>query len=72
MGTHLRVLSKSYPMNTNITGFRCFFKKICVLILWTKVASALKRERLILDLFKIFIFDLNISLPYTSFKQVIE
>ena len=22
MGTHLRVLSKSYPMNTNMTGFR--------------------------------------------------
>ena len=26
MGTHLRVLSKSYPMNTNMTGFRCFSK----------------------------------------------
>ena len=26
-GTHLRVLSESYPMNTNMTGFRCFFKK---------------------------------------------
>ena len=23
-GTHLRVLSKSYPMNTKITGFRGF------------------------------------------------
>ena len=22
MGTHLRVLSESYPMNTNMTGFR--------------------------------------------------
>ena len=28
MGTHLRVLSKSYPMNynTNVRGFRCFSK----------------------------------------------
>ena len=23
-GTHLRVLSESYPMNTNMTGFRWF------------------------------------------------
>ena len=26
MGTHLRVLSESYPMNTNMTGFRWFSK----------------------------------------------
>ena len=26
MGTHLRVLSDSYPMDTNMTGFRCFSK----------------------------------------------
>ena len=26
MGTHLRVLSKSFPMNTNTTGFICFQK----------------------------------------------
>ena len=24
MGTHMRVLSKSFPMNTNMTGFRWF------------------------------------------------
>ena len=36
MGTHLRVLGKSFLMNTNMTGFR----KFCVLVLWTKVASA--------------------------------
>ena len=24
MGTHLRVLSESCPMNTNMTGFKCF------------------------------------------------
>ena len=26
MGTHLRVLSESFPMNTNMTGFRWFLK----------------------------------------------
>ena len=43
MGTQLRVLSKSYPMNTNMTGFRCFLKDICVHVLWANVASALNR-----------------------------
>ena len=44
MGTHLRVLSESYPMSTNMTGFEYFFeflKKNCVLVLWMKVASGL-------------------------------
>ena len=27
MGSHLRLLSESYQMNTNMTGFRCFFLK---------------------------------------------
>ena len=31
-GTHLRVLGESYPMNTNMTGFRCFFKNLCALL----------------------------------------
>ena len=35
MGTHLRVLNESYPMNTNMIGFRRF----SVLALWTKIAS---------------------------------
>ena len=25
-GTHLKILSESYPMSTNMTGFRCFSK----------------------------------------------
>ena len=29
-------------MNTNMTGFRWFFKNLFVLALWTKVAAALK------------------------------
>ena len=37
MGTHRRVLRESYPMHTNMTGFRWF----CILVLWTKVALAL-------------------------------
>ena len=28
-GTYLRVLSESYPMNTNMTGFRRFSKYLC-------------------------------------------
>ena len=32
MGTHLRALSESFPMNTNVTGFR-WFSKICVIML---------------------------------------
>ena len=27
MGTHLKALNESYPMNTNMTGFQCFFQK---------------------------------------------
>ena len=42
MGTHLRVLRESYPVNTNMTGFRRFSKIFCILALWTKVASALE------------------------------
>ena len=41
MGTHLRVLSESYQMNTNMTGFRWVSKILCVLVLWSEVASAL-------------------------------
>ena len=46
MGTHPRVLSKGFSMNTNMRGF-VVFKNLCVLIFWTKVTSAL--ENLILD-----------------------
>ena len=42
MGTQLRVLSESFPMNTNMTGFRWFSKNLCILVLWAKVASALE------------------------------
>ena len=42
MGTNLRELSESFPMNTYMTGYRYFFQKLCVLVLWTKVASALE------------------------------
>ena len=39
MGTHLRALSKSYLMNTNMTGLRLVFENMCILVLRTKVAS---------------------------------
>ena len=37
MGTHLRELSMSYPMNTNMMGFKCNFKNLCVLNLYFPV-----------------------------------
>ena len=40
MGTHSRVLSESYPINTNMTGFRQFSE--IFLVLWTKLAPALE------------------------------
>ena len=41
MGTNLRVLSVSYPMNTTMTGFRYFSKISASLkMLWTKIATA--------------------------------
>ena len=42
MGTHLRGLSDSYQMDINITRFTWFFKNLYVLVLRTKVASALE------------------------------
>ena len=42
MGTHLRVLSESYPMNTTMTGVKMVFKNRYVLVLLAKVASALE------------------------------
>ena len=42
MGTHSKVLSKSYLMNTNMTWFRWFSKIFAILVLWTNVATALE------------------------------
>ena len=41
MVTYLIVLGESFQMNTNMTGFS-FFKNLCVMVLWTKVAPALE------------------------------
>ena len=40
MGTHLRILSGSYPMITNMTGFSIVFKNLGTLALGKKVAPA--------------------------------
>ena len=42
IGNHLRGLSKSYSMNTNMTRYQKVFKNTRVLVLWTKVALALE------------------------------
>ena len=45
MGTHLRVLHESCPMDTNMTGFKCFSKIFVFFVLRTKVATSLKGLR---------------------------
>ena len=40
MGNHMRVLSMRYPMNTKM-----LFKKLCVRVLWTKIASVLEGSK---------------------------
>ena len=42
MGTHLRVLSRSSPMNINMTGFRWLSKIFCILVVWTQYKCALE------------------------------
>ena len=37
------VLGESYPMNTNMTGFKWFSKR--VLVLWRRVASSIGRVK---------------------------
>ena len=41
MGTYLRVLGESYPMDIipNLQALNGFGKILCVLVLWMKVAS---------------------------------
>ena len=67
MGTHLRVLSKSYPMNTIMTGFRWFsrgFASFC----FGQAASALgglKVMKYISDTFAkiICFYSVNFEIP---------
>ena len=47
MGTRLRLLSESYPMNTNVTGFKWFSKIFAFLCFGMKVASALEGSHII-------------------------
>ena len=42
MATLLSVLNESYPMNTNIARVKMVFKNLCLLVLWTRVGSALE------------------------------
>ena len=45
MGTHLKVLSEGYPMNTNKTGFRCFSEYLWVFVLKKLDVSSLSIGR---------------------------
>ena len=46
MGIYLRILSESYPMNTNMTWIKCFSKNfafVSVPCQWAKVVSVIGR-----------------------------
>ena len=45
MGTHMRILSKSYLMNTNMTGFKCFSKNFASLYALDKSSISVGRVK---------------------------
>ena len=47
MGTHLKVLNESFPMNTN--RVQIVFKNIRILVHWTKLALALEGLKYLLN-----------------------
>ena len=71
MGTHLRVLSESFPMNTKMTWFKCFSKNLKFLVLWTIVASAWEGfTRTILQYFKVYLATKNnLSLRFFHWSE---
>ena len=48
------ILSESYLMNTNMTGFRSGFQKCEILVLWTKVSSALEGLKIVVWIYGTF------------------
>ena len=46
MGTHLRVLNESFPMNSNMTQVSMVFNFICILVLCANEAVALEGLRI--------------------------
>ena len=68
MGTHLRVLSKSYTMNTNMTGFRGFSK-----IFVSLMAVALPLTDSLSPLSKVGVSDLGFgSVFFTGFLHQLQ
>ena len=53
-GIHLRVLSKSYLMDTNMTGIGWFSRIFCIPVLCMKVALALKGLKVTMDVVKVW------------------
>ena len=65
MGTHLRVLSESYPIYTNMTGFKWFSKKSlrpCVL----DESSVIVRRVMIIQLIMLEETEENLTTYYTK------
>ena len=69
MGTHLRVLGESYPMNTNMIGLRSFLKIFESLRFWAKVALALKGYEFLEKYLSEFIILLTITLGLRMIQQ---
>ena len=65
VGTHLRVLSESYPMNTNVTGFRWFSK---ILLPCALDESSLSIGRVTSNESSYCADDVKIGIWYKSFR----
>ena len=70
-GTHLRVLSKSFPMNTNMIGFR-WFPSLCILVLLIKEAVALEGLRFLCTytVIKIYTYIGRVKIP--TYGRIVE
>ena len=68
MGTHLKVLSESYPVNTNLTGFRRFSN----FVLWTKLASALEGPRISFLSFPVININTRFEIKFTSYWYLLS
>ena len=58
-----------FPMNTNKTGFLDGFQRFCVLVLWTKVASALEGSNMIIQTLPALNYQWPVNIQVFSFNK---
>ena len=70
MGTHLRVLSESYPMNTNMTGLRCFSKSLrpCTL---DKCSLSIGRVKCVINVSRFSVVLLSLTYDVYIFNGIV-